>query len=184
MSGKRWHAVIDRMPKNRQIYGAEVGVWDGRMSEQLLRELDNLILVCVDRWEPPGVYDTYYDSGSTIARSSKDAYIKAYNTYRARTEPFRDRIGEYIGDSVSGTTIASERSLDFVFLDGDHSYAGVTRDIIAWYNKVKIGGYIGGHDYGHPEQGQVEQAVLDYFADFPGVIELDRNRTWFYRREE
>ena len=184
MSGKRWHAVIDRMPKDRTIYGAEVGVWDGRMSEQLLRELDNLILVCVDRWEPPGEDDSYYHSGSTIARSEKEAYNKAYQLYKNRTKYFSDRIIELIFDSVFASYNIEDEILDFAFLDGDHSYEGVTRDIKAWLPKVKIGGYIGGHDYGHPEQGQVEQAVLDYFADFPGVIELDRNRTWFYRREE
>lgn len=182
MSGKRWHAVIDRMPRDRPIYGAEVGVWDGRMSEQLLRELDNLILVCVDRWEPPSKDDSYYNSGSSIARQNQEVYNISYGMYRQRTDPFRDRVIEIKDDSVAATAGIKNMVLDFVFLDGDHSYAGVTRDIIAWLPKVKIGGYIGGHDYGHPDQGQVERAVLDYFADFPGVIEIDRNRTWFYRR--
>jgi len=37
-------------------------------------------------------------------------------------------------------------SLDFVYIDGDHSYAAVKKDIVAWIPKVKIGGVICGHD--------------------------------------
>jgi len=37
-------------------------------------------------------------------------------------------------------------SLDFVYIDGDHSYAAVKQDIVAWIPKVKVGGVICGHD--------------------------------------
>jgi len=36
---------------------------------------------------------------------------------------------------------------DFVYLDADHSYEGVSIDLQAWYPKLKIGGLFGGHDY-------------------------------------
>ena len=38
-------------------------------------------------------------------------------------------------------------SLDFVYIDGDHTYEGCKSDIELWLPKVKKGGYIGGHDY-------------------------------------
>lgn len=37
--------------------------------------------------------------------------------------------------------------LDFVFIDADHSYEAVKKDIEAWYLKVKKGGIFAGHDY-------------------------------------
>ena len=40
-----------------------------------------------------------------------------------------------------------DSSLDFVHIDGDHSYDFVMQDIILWGRKVRIGGIISGHDY-------------------------------------
>jgi predicted O-methyltransferase YrrM len=37
--------------------------------------------------------------------------------------------------------------LDFVYIDADHSYGHIKQDIALWTPKVKVGGYIGGHDY-------------------------------------
>lgn len=36
---------------------------------------------------------------------------------------------------------------DFVYLDADHTYEGIKRDLNCWYPKVKNGGILSGHDY-------------------------------------
>jgi ubiquinone/menaquinone biosynthesis C-methylase UbiE len=38
-------------------------------------------------------------------------------------------------------------SLDFVYIDGNHSIRYATEDIYEWYRKVRPGGAISGHDY-------------------------------------
>ena len=38
-------------------------------------------------------------------------------------------------------------SCDFIYVDGDHSYAGCLADIKAYWPKVKVGGIMAGHDY-------------------------------------
>jgi predicted O-methyltransferase YrrM len=53
----------------------------------------------------------------------------------------------HIGDSAAGAELFADGSVDFVFIDGDHSYEGVKRDIAAWTRKVKPGGMICGHDF-------------------------------------
>lgn len=45
-----------------------------------------------------------------------------------------------------GRTIP-DSSLDIVFVDGDHSHEGVLKDLKIYYNKVKDGGLLCGHDY-------------------------------------
>lgn len=61
----------------------------------------------------------------------------------------------------------TEPFIDFLFIDGDHSEAGVRGDIVAWFDKVKIRGYVGFHDY-IPEpipqhiRGRVVYAVDDF----------------------
>ena len=39
-------------------------------------------------------------------------------------------------------------SLDFVYIDGDHTYEGVNKDITMYLPKIKVGGFIAGHDLG------------------------------------
>ena len=58
-----------------------------------------------------------------------------------------------------------DASLDFVFLDGDHSYDGLKKDIIAWLPKVKKGGIICGHDFCLADSGVI-QAVTELFPYF------------------
>ena len=41
----------------------------------------------------------------------------------------------------------ADGSLDFVYIDGDHSYDSCKEDINMWLPKIKQGGIIAGHDY-------------------------------------
>ncbi len=61
-----------------------------------------------------------------------------------------------------------DRSIDFLFVDAGHRYEDVISDLNAWFNKVKVGGIIAGHDAEHPPVGQ---ALKDFFGayDFEGT---------------
>lgn len=62
--------------------------------------------------------------------------------------------------------------LDFVFVDGDHSYEGCLADIRAWLPLVRDGGVIAGHDYDWPG---VRRAVDEVFGD---RVEFCAPRSW------
>ena len=53
--------------------------------------------------------------------------------------------------------------LDFVFIDADHTYEGVKRDIELWEPKVQENGLIMGHDL---NWGSVARAVGEKFFNF------------------
>jgi hypothetical protein len=53
-----------------------------------------------------------------------------------------------------------DNSLDLVYIDGDHTYQGVVRDLAAWFPKVRKGGMICGDDIGWPG---VKRAVDEFF---------------------
>jgi hypothetical protein len=55
-----------------------------------------------------------------------------------------------------------DHSCDVVFIDMEHSYQAVKNDIISWLPKVKIGGYIAGHDYAPYAEGLIK-AVHEHF---------------------
>lgn len=52
-----------------------------------------------------------------------------------------------------------DRSLDFVYIDGDHSHKSVLQDLIDYYPKLREGGIIAIHD---SNLESVKQAVRDY----------------------
>lgn len=61
----------------------------------------------------------------------------------------RDRMTILKQDSIVAANSIANASLDFVFIDADHMEPSVTADIDAWLPKLRIGGWLGGHDYGH-----------------------------------
>jgi hypothetical protein len=52
------------------------------------------------------------------------------------------------GRSVDVAKTYEDESLDFCYIDADHSYDHVKADFESWYPKVRKGGLFMGHDYG------------------------------------
>ncbi len=63
-----------------------------------------------------------------------------------------------VGDSARSAGLFPDRSVWAVFVDADHSYEGVRRDISAWWPKLVPGGYMAGDDW-RPDFPEVEQGV-------------------------
>ena len=57
----------------------------------------------------------------------------------------------------------ADGSVDFVFIDADHSYEAVKQDIQTWLPKVRHGGVLAGHDYGWA--GTVQRAVHETLGE-------------------
>lgn len=55
-------------------------------------------------------------------------------------------------------------TVDMVFIDGDHRYEAVLRDISKAVELVRPGGIISGHDYNHPLWPGIKQAVTEKFG--------------------
>jgi|ETNvirenome_6_85_1030632.scaffolds.fasta_scaffold08475_2 hypothetical protein len=56
-----------------------------------------------------------------------------------------------------------DRHMDFVYIDGDHSYEAVKQDIADWWPKIKQGGILAGHDYNDTNQGTID--AVNEFAE-------------------
>lgn len=111
--------------------GAEVGVCEKMFSETLLRYSKLKKLYSIDMWK--------YTDGTPM--------VKEMNECRTRLSEFGNRSEIIVSESVAAAAGFADNSLDFVYIDADHSYDGVTADINAWLPKVVPGGVISGHDY-------------------------------------
>jgi hypothetical protein len=174
----RAREVLSRLNGAKHPRGAEVGVFAGEMSAALLASNPILHLDMVDSWEGFGAaYEG--DSGDWHAGLSQSAQDGFYDAALQRTAFAADR--RTVLRQRSTEAARNRQEYDFVFLDADHSYEGVSSDIVAWAPKIKPGGWLGGHDYENtdfPKFG-VTQAVNEYVASTGLKLELGDNYTWF-----
>lgn len=87
-------------------------------------------------------------------------YAPYIGMYIARS-PDRDRINQIFCDARTFDTTPYWESMDYIFIDGDHSYAGVKNDTEKALQMLKPGGLIVWHDYAAKSPG-----VLEYLAEF------------------
>lgn len=83
----------------------------------------------------------------------------------------RDVVRVHAADSVDYSQSFPDHTLDFVFIDGDHSTERVHTELAAWLPKIRPGGTVAGHDWTLPS---VRAAVLPFFTP------LTDNMVWWY----
>ena len=157
-------AVLAMLPTGTA--GAEVGVWKGDFSAQLLDRIRPRTLHLIDPWSfQSDVPDAWY--GGSAATSQRDM-DKIYEGVRAR---FAKEIAGGVVEIHRGpsNTIGSELapgSIDWVYLDGDHRYETVSEELVRYQKIVKPGGIVAGDDYhsGGWWDGGVKRAVDEWSA--------------------
>lgn len=136
--------------------GVEIGVAEGWYSRQIMELGKVTKLYGIDPYTPHGGYrdytrETTFDKLRTKAHERLDDY------------PNYEFIETY---SLKAAERFEDNSLDFVYIDGDHSYEAVMDDITVWVEKVKPGGILAGDDYTRSPRDKrfynVIEAVNDY----------------------
>ena len=145
--------------------GAEIGVWRGDFSTDLLAETapDQLHLVDPWRFQPDPKYaDASY--GGKLATSQED--MDELFDLVCRRFAGDGRVVVHRCTSAEGTGRLADGSLDWVYLDAEHWYESVRADIARWAPKVRSGGLVMGDDYGARGYwgGGVTRAVDEFVA--------------------
>ena len=171
---KRWEAIIKRFSEDRKIVGAEIGVFKGKNSKQLLDALPFLELHMIDRWSEYTDSEKSGDAGAFISQFSALQWKHICRIARRKVAQFGDRAKVFKMESANASTMYPNGFFDFVFIDGDHSYNGCKKDILSWLPKIKKGGFICGHDY---TRNGVKRSVDKIFRY--SEIELEDDKMWF-----
>jgi Methyltransferase domain len=120
---------------------AEVGVWKGDYAQYLLEHCVSIKrYYMIDPWANlPDWNKPANVSAPRFAEVYEEALRKTAFA-AARRVVLRGRTKEVIAQ-------IPDQSLDFVYIDGDHTLRGITIDLIKLLPKVKEGGLIGGDDF-------------------------------------
>ena len=146
---------------------AEIGVFEGNFSQQLLDVCQPRELVLFDLWPDCEVMSGDVDGNNrrafpgpdlergVRARFASDSHVRIIKGY--------------------STTIRSfpADSFDMIYVDGDHGYHGVRDDLMNCWRVLKDGGWLMGHDYeinpaktDSTYQCGVKAAVTDFCRDY------------------
>jgi hypothetical protein len=179
-----YHVLAGIINREGFTTGAEIGVAYGGHSDYMLSNCPSLKkLYCVDPYTP--------DYNSTDGYSLPDGnpfgpaeYEELYLHALHRLKRFGDR-QELIRQSsheawatVLFDRLAAEEKLDFVFIDGRHTFGDAMADIELWGNLVRKGGIIAGHDYNHESYPGVTRAVNASFQ----FINQEDGYVWWSRK--
>jgi uncharacterized protein YndB with AHSA1/START domain len=148
---------IARLP--RHSVGAEIGVWKGEFSAELLAVVEPELLVLIDPWEK-NTDHTNYESTVNTTQERLDGI------YEAVVERFRLAEGvEVIRARSLDVAARNTIEFDWVYDDSQHNEASVAANARAWWPHVKPGGYYCGHDF---NLDGVRRAI-ERFAEAEGV---------------
>jgi len=173
-------SILSMVDVTAPIVGAEIGVWKGLLSQKLLYNLPSLTLYMVDLWQPTMPKDRdYSDIMCNISAAFAD---EVYSDVRLLVEFAGDRAIIKKGESVEVSQDFSDNYFDFVFIDAEHSETALTLDIAAWWPKVKPHGWLGGHDYEHPDFPGVTKAVNTFAENINAAIEVVDYSCWFIEK--
>lgn len=175
----RWDELIARVPADRRVQGAEIGVLRGLTAAKVLAARPMATHYMIDPWEKPKEGSRYAEAPGSTQRMSQAQFDECYEHVCRIAHRYGQRAVVVRDYSRSAALLFEPHSLFYVFIDGDHTYEGVRDDIIAWLPKVEKGGWIGGHDYDNlPNHPGVKKAVDEAFPD---GVERGVDHTWWVR---
>jgi hypothetical protein len=146
---KRKNVLKELIENNNFQTMVEVGVDTGKTTFYLLDNISNLKIYAID---------------TDIKKFYNKDIAKKYN----------DRLIPIQGYSYEVADQIPDNTIDIVFIDGDHSYEGVKKDIHAYRPKLKSTGLLTGHDIDYPG---VNKAVNELIKKF----DIGSNFVWIQK---
>lgn len=131
-----WKPFMEKY--NCQII-CEIGVQEARHF-MLMIEHSPKVAIAIDPWTDDGVVSR--NSSGYSQEALNEQYQNLIELAKEKT--FIQVIRKYSFDAVNDFP---DNYFDFVYIDADHTYPAVLKDIQDWYPKVKKGGFLVGDDY-------------------------------------
>jgi len=162
--------LIKHLPKNCIM--VELGSYSGDSAVLFAAHAQRLY--CVDPWDR---LDLSIVSSVKQRKSLEELpfdKVEQHFDYKMREFKNVEKLKLFSDEAVLRF---KDASLNFVYIDALHTYDDVKRDIALWLPKIRLNGYIGGHDYNVRWPG-VKQAVDEAFGKPHFIFE---DHSWLVR---
>lgn len=136
--------IVSKIKESNAI-GAELGVAGGSFSKQLVNTNTFSRFYSIDKWNDHHCIKEYYNLLKEF-NNKKDVYV-IRSTFEDALVLFEDNY------------------FDFIYIDGyAHTGQDSGKTLYDWYNKIKKGGIIAGHDY-HEKWPETIKHVNNFIKD-------------------
>jgi hypothetical protein len=170
--------LLHRMPKHAVC--AEIGVWRGNYSQQILAVTEPAELHLVDPW----LFMPHLP-------------LRGYGGRTAKDQGYMDGMARQVGEMFARdarVTIHRMRSdeffraphpkqFDWIYIDGDHRYEAVLADLRGAWPLVKSGGFLAGDDFLFNKVEErdmpVKRAVEQFAREIGARLELVGKQFYF-----
>jgi hypothetical protein len=155
------------------VVGCELGVSRAYNLCQILEYCSNIAkMYAIDPYLP---YQDWWGfvSESSIQNDKHEALNNLNSIEQSNKVEFLEMT------STEASSKIEDSSLDFIFIDGDHSYERAYEDFCNYYPKVKSGGLFAGHDYSLTGVNQALRQFLPENGYEFGQLMLISNDAWF-----
>lgn len=164
--------------QDQLIVGAEVGVATGTHALEILENMPNVrLLYLVDPYQ-------HYPEWTTSQAQDRRFWPEDMEILKKKAmqnlSSFKNRIRWIFKKFAECTAKEIDKPLDFIYIDGNHAYDYVKKDIEVAKKLVKKGGVIGGHDFGWiGNGGGVNKAVTEH-SEKTGIPFTQEDRDWWF----
>jgi predicted O-methyltransferase YrrM len=166
-SGK---GIVDKLKDKKELIGIEIGVERGENSHYLLSKLDIKKIYLIEPYLP--YTDLNGDHVCDTARQLENKNrcldtLSIFSNYELLELTSDDTINNF-----------KDESIDFIFIDGLHTYEQCKKDINNYYSKIKPGGFFSGHDYTYCDG--VNRAVNEFSSQVNKEVLTCDNDVWYW----
>jgi len=152
--------LISVLKKEKFKKFAEIGVWKSRTTKRILRHIGDQI----DEYWAVDPFDVNL-AHTRSERRRTELDWKGLYSHCCGVMMYFHQLKVVKMTSEQASTIFLDGYFDMVYIDAMHTFDHVNADIGYWLPKVREGGIIGGHDYGHRRHPGVKKAVDKWFGE-------------------
>ena len=133
-----WAAFLQAVDARVMV---EVGVYKGDFAAEMLRKVDGIEkYYLLDPWR-------HLPDWNKPANEKDAVFEECYREAMDKTAFAAEKRVVLRGKTTEVIQQIPEGSLDFAYIDGDHTLKGITIDLVRVYSGVHEGGWIGGDDF-------------------------------------
>lgn len=160
--------------------GAEIGVYKGELTTMLCDA--GLFVYAIDPWIAYSEEQSQKRQDFLYGHAQRA--LARFNNCSIIRKTSMDAVNDF-----------EDESLDFVYIDGDHSFKAIACDIVEWQKKVRSGGAVAGHDY-YGQSSKYVKVVVDAYVNAHDIKNLhifgnrrkwvergDRHHSWMWIKE-
>ncbi len=176
--------LLLRLPE--QSVGAEIGVHEGDFSRRILRLVKPRRLHLIDPWKYEGgerYSRSLYGGRLGVDQAHMDGRFEAVER-RFRRDVEAGRVSLCRRPSAEACATFDDGYFDWIYVDGNHQYEHVRRDLELYRRVLKTGGLMAGDDYGDGGwwEGGVKKAVDEAAATAEWDLVEIRSRQFLLRK--